>query len=309
MEVYTRRPTPDEVTALAHALDLRAPALSALANEAIEVADGPWTVGDLTVHRVTTGYPSHCYVIVAPSGTCAIIDPGDDAIVDEVASYATSGRRHPVAILVTHGHHDHDGGVARLQRRLSVPVHVHEADTGNLTNLDTSVLRLHGDPGRRYGIEDLEWHALPTPGHTAGSTTWVFPSAGVGAAFCGDTMFASTYAAYDALSERMKAFLSGLTATHDGARVFGPGTPKSSHPVIIRHPESGRRGIFVNWDFTSHINELPRSESDAILKFLYRHIGRDEWACRFRWRPHSIAFWDNRCAQHKALWDYWPNVR
>ena len=125
----------------------------------------------------------------------------------------------------------------------------------------------------------------------------------------GDTLFASTYAAYDALSDRMKAYLSGLTATHDGSRVFGPGTPKSSHPVIIRHPESGRRGIFVNWDFTSHINELPRSESDAVLKFLYRHIGRDEWACRFRWRPHSIAFWDNRCAQHKALWDYWPNVR
>ncbi len=46
-----------------------------------------------------------------------------------------------------------------------------------------------------------------------------------------------------------------------------------------------------------------------MLKFLYRHIGRDEWACRFRWQAHSIAFWDNRCTQHKALWDYWPNVR
>ncbi|HEX2547703.1 MAG TPA: TauD/TfdA family dioxygenase [Ramlibacter sp.] len=125
----------------------------------------------------------------------------------------------------------------------------------------------------------------------------------------GDTMFASTCAAYDALSDRMKNYLSGLTATHDGARVFGPGTPKSSHPVIVRHPESGRRGIYVSWDFTSHINELPRAESDALLAFLYRHIGRDDWACRFRWQPHSIAFWDNRCAQHKAIWDYWPNVR
>ena len=125
----------------------------------------------------------------------------------------------------------------------------------------------------------------------------------------GDTLFASTYAAYDALSDNMKAYLSGLTATHDGARVFGPGTPKSSHPIIVRHPDSGRRGIFVNWDFTEHINELPRTEGDHILQFLYRHIGRDEWACRFRWQPHSIAFWDNRCAQHKALWDYWPNVR
>lgn len=125
----------------------------------------------------------------------------------------------------------------------------------------------------------------------------------------GDTMFASTYAAYDALSEGMKKFLSGLTATHDGTRVFGPGTPINSHPIVTRHPESGRRGLFVSWDFTSHIDGIPRAESDAILAFLYRHIGRDEWSCRFRWEPHSIAFWDNRCAQHKAIWDYWPNVR
>jgi taurine dioxygenase len=125
----------------------------------------------------------------------------------------------------------------------------------------------------------------------------------------GDTLFASTCAAYEALSSPMKAYLSGLTATHDGTRVFGPGTPISSHPVVVRHPESGRLGIYVSWDFTSHINGVPRAESDAILGFLYRHIGRDEWACRFRWEAHSIAFWDNRCAQHKVIWDYWPNVR
>ena len=192
MEVYTRRPTADEAGALAVALDLRASALIALANEAIEASDGPWTTGDLTVHRITTHYPSHCYVIVAPSGTCAIIDPGDDEIVDEVATYATGGRRHPVAILVTHGHHDHDGGVASLRQRLEVPTYVHEADTGNLSGLDTSSLRLHGEAGASYRTEDLEWRALPTPGHTLGSTTWVFPSAAAGAAFCGDTMFAAS---------------------------------------------------------------------------------------------------------------------
>ena len=125
----------------------------------------------------------------------------------------------------------------------------------------------------------------------------------------GDTCFVSTYAAYDALSDKMKQLVSGLTATHDGTRVFGPGTPKAVHPVVVRHPVSGRRGLFVNWDFTSHINELPRAEGEHLLAFLYKHIGRDEWGCRFRWKPHSIAFWDNRCAQHKALWDYWPNVR
>ncbi len=125
----------------------------------------------------------------------------------------------------------------------------------------------------------------------------------------GDTMFASMYAAYDALSPRMKTYLEGLTATHDGTRVFGPGTPISVHPVIVRHPVSGKKLIYVNTDFTSHINELPRAEGDRILKFLYDHCGRDEWVFRFRWRAHSIAFWDNRCAHHKAIWDYWPNAR
>jgi taurine dioxygenase len=125
----------------------------------------------------------------------------------------------------------------------------------------------------------------------------------------GDTMFASSYAAYEALSPNMKKYLDGLTATHDGTRVFGPGTPVSVHPLITRHPETGRNVIYVNTDFTSHINEVPRAEGNRILEFLYAHVGRDEWACRFRWRAHSIAFWDNRCAQHKALWDYWPNVR
>jgi taurine dioxygenase len=125
----------------------------------------------------------------------------------------------------------------------------------------------------------------------------------------GDTMFASMYAAYDALSERMKKYLEGLTATHDGTRVFGPGTPISVHPVITRHPVTGRKVIFINQDSTSHINELPRLEGQRVLEFLIDHCDKPEWTCRFRWKPHSIAFWDNRCTHHKAVWDYWPNVR
>jgi taurine dioxygenase len=125
----------------------------------------------------------------------------------------------------------------------------------------------------------------------------------------GDTMFASMYAAYEALSDRMKSYLAGLTATHDGARVFGAGTPASVHPVITRHPVTGRKVIFVNQDFTSHINELPRLEGERVLQLLIDHCNKPEWTCRFRWTAHSIAFWDNRCTHHKAVWDYWPNVR
>jgi taurine dioxygenase len=125
----------------------------------------------------------------------------------------------------------------------------------------------------------------------------------------GDTMFASMYAAYDALSPRMKTYLEGLTATHDGTRVFGPNTPSAVHPVITKHPVTGRKVIYVNTDFTSHINELPRKEGQRILQFLIDHCDCSEWTYRFRWTPHSIAFWDNRCCHHKAIWDYYPHVR
>ena len=129
----------------------------------------------------------------------------------------------------------------------------------------------------------------------------------------GDTLFASMYAAYDALSDRMKAFLTGLTATHDGAKLFDKGTktvyPVSSHPVIAVHPWTGRKLLYVNRGQTTHIDGIPREESDAILGFLFQHIENPEWQMRFHWREHSIAFWDNRCAQHRAIWDYWPNVR
>lgn len=125
----------------------------------------------------------------------------------------------------------------------------------------------------------------------------------------GDTMFASMYAAYDALSPGMQTYLEGLSAVHDGTRVFGPNTPTSTHPVIVRHPVSKRKLIFVNTDFTREIVGVSKLESARILAFLYEHCAKPEWTCRFRWRNHSIAFWDNRCAHHKAVWDYWPNVR
>ncbi len=122
------------------------------------------------------------------------------------------------------------------------------------------------------------------------------------------------YAAYDALSDRMKVCLQGLTATHDGGKAFKrfnpDGTyPVSVHPVIRVHPATGRKLIYVNRGFTSHINELPPEESAAVLAFLYTHCERPEWQVRFRWRRNSVAFWDNRCTQHLAVWDYFPQKR
>lgn len=129
----------------------------------------------------------------------------------------------------------------------------------------------------------------------------------------GDTLFASMYAAYDALSPRMKTYLSGLTALHDGAILFDRRAdtvyPSAVHPVVVVHPESGRKLLYVNRGQTVRITELPKEESDAVLRFLFEHVENPLWQMRFRWRAHSIAFWDNRCTQHKAIWDYWPHER
>ena len=81
------------------------------------------------------------------------------------------------------------------------------------------------------------------------------------------------------------------------------------HPVVRTHPETGRKALYVNENFTTRIEEMKSAESRALLEFLYRHVETPEFHCRFHWRPKSIAFWDNRCAQHRALWDYFPQTR
>jgi taurine dioxygenase len=137
----------------------------------------------------------------------------------------------------------------------------------------------------------------------------------------GDTMWNNLYAAYDALSDPMKKFLDGMTAVHyiaismpadfleqnysakQVAR-FHEVTPPVEHPVVRTHPETGRKCLFVNRNFTSHINGLQRSESDALLAFLLQHAEQPEFTVRFHWAKDSVAMWDNRCTQHYAVVDY-----
>ena len=135
----------------------------------------------------------------------------------------------------------------------------------------------------------------------------------------GDTLFANMYAAYESLSAPMRRLLGGMTAIHDGESVYrgrydgaddeGKTFPRSEHPVVRTHPLSGRKALFVNRLFTTRIVQLSKRESDAVLGFLVEHAASPMFQCRFRWRPGSVAFWDNRCAQHYALWDYYPNRR
>jgi taurine dioxygenase len=170
---------------------------------------------------------------------------------------------------------------------------------------------IHADANSKH-VAGEEWHtdlscdAIPPMGSILHIHT--LPPVG------GDTIWASMYAAYEALSDRMKTYLEGLTATHDGRLAFGRFDPNGKYPVnvhrvIVRHPETKRPVLYVNRGFTSHINELPPAEGADLLQMLYKHLEKPDFQVRFRWRKDSIAFWDNRCTQHLAVWDYYPQVR
>ncbi|POA29133.1 MULTISPECIES: taurine dioxygenase [unclassified Pseudomonas] len=173
--------------------------------------------------------------------------------------------------------------------------------------------------------DNAVWHTdvtfLPTPALGAVLSAKLLPE------FGGDTLWASGIAAYEALSVHLQNLLQGLTATHDFVKSFPlerfGNTPEAlaqwedarkknpplSHPVIRTHPVSGRKSLFVNEGFTTKINELSETESEAILKLLFAHATRPEFTIRWRWQENDVAFWDNRVTQHFAVDDYRPARR
>ncbi|MBI2584873.1 MAG: TauD/TfdA family dioxygenase [Rhodospirillales bacterium] len=136
----------------------------------------------------------------------------------------------------------------------------------------------------------------------------------------GDTLFANMYAAFDALSDGMKKLLSGLravnssdmadvTRTREDRIASNPGKAKgqvfeAAHPVVRTHPETGRKALYVNRAHTVRIEGMTADESASLLAFLYGHQTKPEFTCRFRWQVGSLAFWDNRAAQHNPINDY-----
>ncbi|MCZ0983150.1 TauD/TfdA family dioxygenase [Streptomyces diastatochromogenes] len=137
----------------------------------------------------------------------------------------------------------------------------------------------------------------------------------------GDTLWADMAAAYDGLPEATKSRLEGLRAVHDFTQSFGKQLgaedlaraqrkyPPVVHPVVRTLPEAGRKLIYVNRIFTSHIEGLKPEESRELLDFLFDQARHPEYQCRLRWRPGTVAFWDNRATQHYANGDYYPRTR
>ena len=137
----------------------------------------------------------------------------------------------------------------------------------------------------------------------------------------GDTMFSDMYSAYNELSDKYKSLLDGLIAIHESEHLYSGRyedrgvnrdnikTPVANHPLIRTHPITGKKAIYVNRTFTTGIEGMNKNESSSILEFLFEHCEHVNFQIRYRWNKNDMAFWDNRCTMHRAIWDYWPNER
>jgi taurine dioxygenase len=182
---------------------------------------------------------------------------------------------------------------------------------------DPEVVRLAKGPDVA-GYENV-WHTDTTwrPNPAFGAVLRAIEVPAVG----GDTLWADMGAAYDGLDDDVRAQIDTLQAEHDWMATFGiamdpqvvarlrPDFPAVVHPVVRTHPETGRRTLFVNRDFTTGVVGMEPPESDSLLDRLYRQADFPEYQCRFKWTPGAVAIWDNRATQHYAANDYFPQRR
>ncbi len=188
-----------------------------------------------------------------------------------------------------------------------------------LTNRDDQPIVVRFEKGEQQsGYEnvwhsDVSWRAVPSLGSLLRAVE--VPETG------GDTLWADMGAAYDCLTDDVKAQIEGLDAVHDWIDTFGAlmsdeereairqDFPPSVHPVVRTHPETGRKTIYVNGIFTTHLVGLDPVEGDRLLEHLCRQADYPEYQCRWTWSPGDLAIWDNRATQHYATSDYAPQRR
>lgn len=192
------------------------------------------------------------------------------------------------------------------------------------TQADPEIVEIRREPGDKKIVGE-EWHADTTMADAPpmGAILYAIECPPYG----GDTIFASQYAAYDALSDGMKKMLAGLRAYHSDRKVAGPQAGMNAlrstkvredadwretvslHPVVVTHPETKKKLLYVNHSYTTHFEGMTVEESKPLLDYLLNHGHRPEFTCRFRWEPGSIAFWDNRSCKHLAVHDAGPFKR
>jgi taurine dioxygenase len=204
------------------------------------------------------------------------------------------------------------------------PLEVHPftfAQVFSNDNANPELIVLESTPEKAVVADS--WHSdvsfRPNPSMASILIGRIIPEVG------GDTLWCDMAAAYEGLDDATKSLISDLVAIHDwevfrgGMRQFGVGEdkiaelvrqhPPSEHPVVRTHPVSGQKILYVNGNFVSGIKGMKESESRPLLERLYRQASIPDYQVRFRWRPNSIAFWDNRSTQHYATRDFFPGHR
>jgi taurine dioxygenase len=186
---------------------------------------------------------------------------------------------------------------------------------------DPEIVVITREPGDKHIVGE-DWHADTTmvAEPPMGAILYAVEVPPYG----GDTLFANQYQAYEALSQGMQRLLERLRAVHSDRTVAGPAANRNAHrstkvredqdwretvslhPVVVTHPETGRKLLYVNRSYTQGFEGMSEEESRPLLEYLLEHGHRPEFTCRFRWEPGSIAFWDNRCCKHLAVHDAQP---
>ncbi len=160
---------------------------------------------------------------------------------------------------------------------------------------------------------DVTWRETPSMGAVLHAVK--VPECG------GDTLFSDMYAAYEGRPESIRDRIDSLDAEHDFVKAFGRQVPDDMkadmrakyplviHPLVARHPETGRQHLFNNPIFMNRALGVSPEESAELMTLLWRESSNVEYQCRFQWEDDSVAFWDNRACQHYASSDYWPEIR
>lgn len=191
------------------------------------------------------------------------------------------------------------------------PLHVHPA--APYVGDNPALMKIHTDKDSHRNNGEV-WHsdvsADEEPPMASILRLHEVPSQG------GDTLWANMYAVYEDLSDTLKRELQELEALHfmSYEGFYGDhnpqrDSPEAVHPMVRTHPVTGRQALYVNSGFTKKIVGMTPKESSALLEMLFEQTRRPEFHCRFRWQQNSVAIWDNRCTQHLALWDYYPESR
>ena len=276
---------------------------------------GPWL--HLADERARLASPSFAHIDVTPQGATlgaevGGVDLGSDLPDEAIAEIRQALLDYKVLVFrdqpITPAQH------VAFARRFG-ELEVHPFITGNPEHPELVRFEKGVDTG---GFEngwhhDVTWREVPSMGAILHAIE--VPPTG------GDTLFSDMGAAYDGLDDAVKEQIADLYAMHDFMTAFKQQVPEGKmdefrarypqarHPVVCTHPETGRKLIFVNCYFTSHIDGMDDDESVALIRHLAGQANVVEYQFRVRWAPDTVVFWDNRSVQHYAASDYYPDVR